>query len=344
MAKRKQPKPPGLRDVAALAGVSMGTVSNVLNRPHAVSPETRERVRNAIEALGFVGSRAAVQFRNGRSELLGVVLPDVGNPFWGDVLRGIESVTDQTDVFPVVSSTHQDSQREQRALTQFLGRKVDGLLYAPSAGDVASLQTYLEQRIPVVIVEHSLSGYSTIPSVYADNTAGGRVAASHLLDHGHRLIVLVNGPETVTWSRERKVGALQAFDSRDIARANLVEVVVPDLTADQGEAAVPRVLDVLPNGGAIMCGNDVVALGILRGLLARGRSVPEQYSLVGYDDVDFARALAPALTTIRQPSFEMGRVAADMLLRPSPNQPTQVAFMPELVVRGSVSPPAAQRG
>lgn len=321
----------------------MGTVSNVLNRPHTVSPPTRERVEHAIQELGFVGSHAAVQLRSGRSELLGVVLPDVGNPFWGDVLRGIESVTDEADIFPVVSSTHQDSAREDRALMSFLSRKVDGLLYAPSAGGSAGLTAYLTREVPVVILEHALPE-SSIPSVYGDNVAGGRIAANHLLELGHRTIVFVNGPEQVAWSRDRRAGALEALDSAGVPRQNLVEVVVPDLTADHGEAAVERVLSTLPHGGAVMAGNDLVALGVLRGLLARGKRVPEEYSLVGYDDVEFARVLSPALTTVRQRPFEMGRLAAEMLLRPDPERPTHAAFAPDLIRRNSAAPPSAILG
>jgi LacI family transcriptional regulator len=317
----------------------MGTVSNVLNRPHTVAPDTRDRVENAIKELNFVGSHAAVQFRSGRSQLVGVVLPDVGNPFWGDVLRGIESVTDEVEVFPMVSSAHQDAAREDRALMSFLSRQVNGLLYAPSADGSSSLAAYVQRDVPVVILEHALAD-SSIPSVYGDNVAGGRVAAAHLLALGHRRIVFVNGLSTVSWSRDRRAGALAAFDDAGVPREDLVEVVVADLTADQGEAAVDRVLALIPEAGAIMCGNDLVALGVLRGLLARGRRVPDEYSLVGYDDVEFARALSPALTTVRQPSFEMGRLAAQMLLQPDPARPIHAAFQPDLVERSSTAPPA----
>jgi len=316
----------------------MGTVSNVLNRPHSVSPQNRERVEQAIEALHFVGSHAAIQLRSGKSKLLGVVLPDVGNPFWGDVLRGIESVSDESDLFPVVSSTHQDPAREDHALVAFLSRKVDGLLYAPSASGSPSPNAYVSHKVPVVILEHALE-QSSIPSVYGDNVAGGRIAASFLLELGHQTVVFVNGPEEVAWSRDRRTGALSALDSFSLPRSNLVEVVVPDLTAGLGEAAVEQVMSILPRGGAIMCGNDLVALGVLRGLLAAGRRVPEEYSLVGYDDVEFARVLSPALTTVRQPSFEMGRLAAKMLLEPSTTAPTHAAFSPTLVRRKSASSP-----
>lgn len=316
----------------------MGTVSNVLNRPHTVSPQTRQRVERAIAELNFVGSHAAVQLRSGRSALLGVVLPDVGNPFWGNVLRGIESVTDEADVFPVVSSTHQDSAREDRALMSFLSRKVDGLLYAPSAGGSSTLTAYVRRAVPVVILEHALVD-SSIPSVYGDNVAGGRIAASHLLELGHRKIVFVNGPEAVSWSRDRRAGALSAFDRMGVPREGLIEVTVTDLTADHGEAAVDQVLAALPAGGAIMAGNDLVALGVLRGLLARGKRVPAEYSLVGYDDVEFAGALSPGLTTVRQPSFEMGRVAARMLLESNFARPGDAAFAPDLIRRDSAAPP-----
>jgi LacI family transcriptional regulator len=333
-------KTAGLRDVAALAGVSMGTVSNVLNRPETVGAENRRKVEEAIAELNFVGSYAAVQFRFGKSRLIGVVLPDVGNPFWGNVLRGVESVTDETGAFLIVSSTHQETERESNALASFLSRKVDGLLFAPVADENTYVDAYVARGIRVVTFDRRL-GRDDVPTVSGNNSEGAQIAAEHLLGLGHRRILLVNGPEFISWSHDRRLGVERALQRNglDPARA-LFEVIVPDLTADFGEKAVAQVLEVLPNGGAIMCGNDLVALGVLRGLIASNRRVPDDYSLVGYDDVDFAAALSPALTTMRQPSFEMGVVAARMLLELPHADEDHIAFAPQLIVRGSTAPPS----
>lgn len=332
-------KAPGLRDVAALAGVSMGTVSNVLNRPDTVKPKNRRKVEEAIAQLNFVGSYAAVQLRYGKSQLIGVVLPDVGNPFWGNVLRGIESVADEAEVFPVVSSTRQDTRRESYALASFLSRKVDGLLLAPVTDEAKHLDAFLARDIRVVTFERRV-GHSDVPTVHGNNEEGGDMAAEHLLALGHRRIVLVNGPESVSWSGERRLGAQRAIRRNGLDPAEaLLEVEVSDLTAEYGENAVGRVLELIPDGGAIMCGNDLVALGVLRGLIAHKRLVPQEYSLIGYDDVEFAAVLSPPLTTMRQPSFDMGVTAARILLDPGEAR-NDVAFPPELVVRGSTAPPA----
>ena len=336
--QRPPSKTPGLREVAALAGVSMGTVSNVLNRPDTVQAKNRRSVEEAIAQLNFVGSHAAVQLRSGRSQLIGVVLPDVGNPFWGNVLRGVESVTDEAGVFLVVSSTRQEAERESSALASFLSRNVDGLLLAPVAGENKFLDAYLARNVHVVTFERRL-GRGDVPTVYGNNVAGGDVAAEHLLALGHRRIVLVNGPVFISWSHDRRLGVEHALRRNGLDPSDaLIEVVVPDLTAEYGEKAVVRVLELIPDSGAILCGNDLVALGVLRGLIASDRRVPENYSLVGYDDVDFAAALSPALTTMRQPSFDMGATAARMLLDPEYSR-EDVAFAAQLVVRGSTAPP-----
>lgn len=330
-------KPPGLRDVAALAGVSMGTVSNVLNRPESVRTENREKVERAIKALNFVGSYTAVQFRSGRSQLIGVVVPDVGNPFWGNVLRGVESVTDNAEVFLVVSSTRQDAAKENNVLASFLSRNVDGLLIAPVREDNSYIDTYLSRQIRVVTFGRRLDR-DDVPSVYGDNVEGGGIAVEHLLERGHRRIVFVNGSSSVSWSHERLLGAERALKRHGLDPADaLREVVVADLTAEHGERAVGEVLEILPEGGAIMCGNDLVALGVLRGLTAHGRKVPRDYSLIGYDDVEFSAALSPALTTVRQPSFDMGAAAARMLLEPHHRPEDSVVFSPHLVLRDSTA-------
>jgi LacI family transcriptional regulator len=333
--KHRGAKPAGLRDVAALAGVSMGTVSNVLNRPNSVRRQNREKVERAMRALNFVGSHAAGQLRSGRSELIGVIVPDVGNPFWGVLLRGIESVADEAENFLIVTSTRQEAERESNALASFLSRRVDGLLVAPVQEENEYIEAFLARDIRVVTFERRLER-GDVPAVYGDNVRGGETAAEHLLTLGHETIVFVNGPQFVSWSHGRRLGAERAIRRRGLDPATaLREIVVPDLTVHHGEQVVPHIVEMLPDGGAVMCGNDVVALGVLRGMQALSRRVPEDYSLVGYDDVDFAAALSPALTTVQQRPFEMGAAAARLLLDPA-NQ-HDIVFSPVLVVRDSTT-------
>lgn len=333
----------GVRDVAAAAGVSIGTVSNVLNNPDRVVLETRDRVEAAMQSLGFVPSRAAGQLRSRRSELIGVVIPDVGNPFWASVLRGIETVTDGAGLTMVVGSTHQDPARQGHLLRVLESQGVDGLVIAPITDRGHDWAAFEHRRFGVVTLESQVS--SSGASVRLDNVEGARLALGHLLDQGHRRIALVNGPSSVSWCAERREGAVRAAVERDLDPDGvLVDVIVDDLTVEQGAAAVRPLLN---NGQvlsgdrpvtAVMCANDLLALGSLLAMQEQGIRVPDDVALVGYDDDDFAPALNPPLTTVRQPGFEMGVAAARLLVdvsRCDPGTGSLVQFEPQLIVRGS---------
>lgn len=331
----------GLRDVAKLAGVSMGTVSNVLNRPETVRPENRAKVERAIAELGYIGSQLAVQLRSGKTRLTGVLVPDVGNPFWGTVLRGVEQELDDTGDFIVVTSTHQDVARERRALESLFQRNVDGLICALTADQTDLLRRFVESGRRVVTIERPAADPG-IPSVTGDSVTGGRVAAKVLLEAGFDRLAVIGGPASVIWSANRRRGAEQEVTSWGLdPRSALVDITVPDLTAAHGELAVARLVDLFPDGGGVLCGNDLVALGVYRGLQARGLQVPSTFSVVGYDDDDFASALSPALTTVRQAPGLMGAMAAQLLGAPPDEPARHVAYTPELVQRQSVHSRAA---
>lgn len=328
-------RPVGVREVAALAGVSLGTVSNVLNHPERVGPETRERVQEAIRTLGFVPSRAAGQLRSRRSGLIGVVVPDVGNPYWASVLRGVERVVDATRLTMVVGSTHQDPERQRRVLRALESQGVDGLVIAPIVDRASDWAAFEHRRFGVVTLEHQEPG-STGSWVSLDNVEGARLAVDHLVSLGHRRIALVNGPLTVSWCAERREGAVRAVVAHGLdADEVLVDVVVEDLTVEQGAQAVGPLLEER-RVTAVMCVNDMLALGTLLAAGERGVRVPDDVSLVGYDDAVFAPALDPALTTVRQPSFDMGVAAAELLVKGAGRDAGEhVEFDPQLIVRAS---------
>jgi LacI family transcriptional regulator len=330
------PRNPGVRDVAARANVSLGTVSNVMNNPDRVGPAIRARVETAMTELGFVPSRAAGQLRSRRSELVGVIVPDVGNPYWATVLRGIESVIEQHGLALVVGSTHQAASRQRRLLTALESQGVDGLIIAPLTAGSADWEPFISRRFGVVALERSGAGPS-VASVSLDNVEGGRLAVTHLLDRGHRRIAFINGPRTVPWCAERHEGVVSGLREHGLAASEaLVEVEVSDLTVAEGSQAVESLLGLHDGQTAIMCANDMLALGALLALRDRHIEVPANMALVGYDDVEFAAALAPPLTTVRQPSFEMGVAAARLLLEPESRASGQhVRFVPRLVPRGS---------
>jgi LacI family transcriptional regulator len=324
----------GVRDVARRAGVSLGTVSNVLNNPDRVRPETRARVEAAMEELSFVGSVIARQFRHGLSQTVGVLVPDLGNPFWADVLRGVEDVLLSKHLALFVSSSRQDPDRELEAIAAFERHQVDGLLLAPSRVSRDRLAPFERRPLGIVTVDGRLKG-SEIPSVTLDDVTGGFLLASHLLALGHRNLILVNGPTAVSWCRDRRKGVRKALIQAGIdPHEALHEVKVDELTVDEGVRSCDGVLQFSGTANAIICANDLLGLGVLIGLRRHGYDVPKDFALAGFDDVDFAAVLSPALTSVRQPARDMGTAAARLLLQQIAGR-RHVRFKPELVVRES---------
>lgn len=329
-------KAAGVREVAALAQVSLGTVSNVLNNPDRVAPRTLKSVQDAMKHLEFVPSRAAGQLRSKRSSMVGVVVPDVGNPYWASVLRGIESVLEQEGLTIVVGSTRQRPDRQQAVISALASQGVDGLIIAPITKRTSDWEDLVDRFYGVVTLEQGIAE-SEIPWVGLDNIKGGQLAVDHLLDQGHRRIAFVNGPSSVSWCNARRDGARAGVLARGLDPDDvLTEVVVPDLTVEDGQAAIDELFVSGAEFTGVICANDMLALGALLALRRHGKSTPADVALVGYDDVDFAQALAPALTSIKQPSFRMGSAAAELLLKADKRSDGEhICFEPQLIVRES---------
>jgi LacI family transcriptional regulator len=325
-----------IADVARAARVSVGTVSNVLNRPERVLPGTRERVEAAIEELSFVRNGSARQLRAGTITTIGAIVLDIANPFFTDVARGIEERLDRDDFTLMVASSDDDPGREQRYLRLFEEHGVQGVMVVPATNDIEHLLAVRRRGTGVVLLDRPSSDPS-ISSVAVDDVRGGELAARHLLDEGHTRIAFLNGPHTIRQCADRYEGVLMALDAAGLDPASaLLEVTVTSLNAEGGEAAIRGLLESGDRPTAVFCVNDLVALGVLRTLRTENISVPGQVAVVGYDDVAFAAELATPLTSVRQPTHELGVRAADLLLS-GPDTAEHVMFQPTLVVRGSSS-------
>lgn len=323
-----------ITDVARLAGVSAGTVSNVLNHPGQVSERTRAKVLDAIEQLSFVRNASARQLREGRSRTVGAVVLDIANPFFTATARGIEDRLAQDDLVLMLASSDEDSEREGRFVRQFVEHGVRGLLVTPSEGTLDTLLRVRERGTDVVLLDHT-SPFPGISSVAVDDVRGAGLATAHLLALGHERIAFLNGPSSIRQCADRRQGVIDAIAQAggDPGRV-LVEVPLESLNADGGAKAMAALLDRPgPPPTATFCVNDFTALGALRVLREAGVPVPRAMAVVGYDDVNFAAELAVPLTSVRQPSHQIGWRAADLLL--GVGEPEQVLFQPELVVRAS---------
>lgn len=322
----------GVRDVAKKAGVSLGTVSNVLNRPDQVSPKIRSKVQRTMESMNFIPSRAAGQLRSQRSKLIGAVVPDVGNLYWASVLRGIEKVCDHEGIGMIVSSIHQDRDRQRRVFNELMSQGVDGLIAAP----IDVLSTDLSSfRSPLGIV--SIGESPVVPHVGSNGLEGMYYAAKYLISLGHKNIGLVNGKSFVSWCSSRRKGVIKAMKECSIEpKTYLHEVTIDDLTVDEGKKAAAQLLEQERTVTALICANDMVALGALLKVKELGYRVPSDLSIVGYDDVDFASALSPGLTTVRQPSYELGVQAAHSLINGVYDEMTLTEV--KLIIRSSTGP------
>ncbi|WP_433274314.1 LacI family DNA-binding transcriptional regulator [Actinosynnema sp. CS-041913] len=330
--------PASIRDVASRAKVSVGTVSNVLNRPEVVAPATRDRVLGAILELGFVRNDAARQLRSGTPRAIGLVVLDVGNPFFTDVARGVEDTASDAGHAVILCNSDESARREARHVELLAEQRVHGVLITPVDTDLAPVRRLRDRGMSVVLLDHPTDDPG-LCSVAVDDRAGGELAVAHLLAEGYRQIVMVNGPPRLHQARLRHQGAVDAVRRAGHSARCLEEIQAPALNVASGQRAAECLLarDVRPD--AVFCANDLLALGVLQVLVRAGLRVPDDIAIVGYDDIDFAAAATVPLTSVRQPRQLIGRTAAGLVIAetmtPHEHEHQHVLFTPELVVRES---------
>ena len=329
---------PSVTDVAKHAGVSVGTVSNVLNRPDSVSERTRAKVEQAIGQLNFVRNASARQLRSGEVSTVGAVVLDIANPFFTEMARGIEDRLAQDDHTLMLCSSDENPEREARFLRLFEERGVRGVIATPSHGSLDSLLRLRDNGIDVVLLDHT-SPVPDLASVAVDDVRGASLALEHLIAQGHRRFAFLNGPLNLRQCVDRRDGVFRTLHAHGLDPAEVLEEVALDaLNADAGDAGVHELWRRSgPRPTAMFCANDFAALGALRALRELEVDIPGEMAVVGYDDVMFASMLTTALTSVRQPMHTLGWTAADMLLSRRSSGPAaeQVEFEPELVVRAS---------
>ena len=326
-----------IKEVAQRAGVSLGTVSNVLNRPDMVAEGTRTRVLDAIAALGYVRNDSARQLRAGRSRTIAIVVLDVANPFFTDVVRGAEQVVEEAGSMLVVCNSGESPAREDRHLELLEEQRVGGILITPVVkGGHPALTRLTDRGIPVVLVDRNEAAANRC-SVAVDDELGGRIGVEHLLERGHRRIGYVGGPFGIAQVADRHTGAVTAIEAH--ADARLIVEQTPNLTVASGRRAAQRLIGMADRPTAIFCANDLLALGVLQEVTARDLRVPDDMAIIGYDDIEFAGAAAVPLSSVRQPREQLGRTAAELLLEEirdgAGHRHRHVVFQPELVVRKS---------
>ena len=323
-----------IADVARAAAVSTGTVSHVLSGARRVRPETRARVEQAIDELGYRPSSIARALSSRRTQTVGMVVPDVTNPFFSDLIWQVERALTDADYALIFGNSANDPERERRYLEDLLARRVDAAVLVLTAGADEAFLRRVAGEIPTVYVDRPAA--AAADAVVGDNGAGTADAVGHLVSLGHSRIALVNGDERLPTARERRGGfdaALAGHGLEATARA------AGQFTLEDGYRLALEVLDEEPT--AICAGNDLIAMGVLNAAAERGLRVPEDLGVVGYDDTPYAAFTSPPLTTVRQPGRMMGTETARLLLSRLDGYdggPRRVVVHPELVVRASTAP------
>jgi LacI family transcriptional regulator len=328
-----------VKQVAARAGVSLGTVSNVLNRPERVREETRDRVLTAIKELGFVRNDAARQLRAGSSRSIGLLVLDTTNPFFMALARGADRAALRHGYTLLLGNTDESAAREDAYLDLFTEQQVAGILITPVSTDSDHLTALAARKLPTVLVDQSPGETPGLSSVSVDDRLGARLAVEHLLGLGRRDLLFLAGPDSIPQVRDRAQGAHDAVAA--VPGARLRTVNTEHLTIDDGMRAGAEVLE-RPAPDAVFAANDLLAIGFMRAVMAQGRlSVPEDIAVVGYDDIPYAQMLQIPLTSVHQPAEQLGEAAVEMLLNVPDDADRHQNFEPGLTVRNSTVGPGS---
>jgi LacI family repressor for deo operon, udp, cdd, tsx, nupC, and nupG len=324
-----------VKEIAAIANVSVATVSRALQRPEIVSEETRRRIHEVVKRLGYTPNALARNLRTARTRLIVALVPDISNPFFSEVIRGIEQVAYETGYSVLLGETQSDLVREQAYADMVAARQADGIV--TMFHRIPNIP--FEGRLPVVNACEYVKD-SAISSVYIDNVAAATNAVNYLVTLGHREIAFIAGPASSPICVDREQGYHLALERAGLT-FNPALTAVGDFSIEAGERAIELFLSQGHPFSAVFCSNDEMAIGAMRALISRGLRVPEDVSIVGFDDIRFSRYTSPSLTTVAQPKNALGREAMTMLielLNDPEVPPRKRVLSAELVVRGSTGP------
>lgn len=333
-----------LRDVANAAGVHTATASRALNPDtrNLVNAETARRVLRAAESLGYVPNPIARSLKTAHSKTIGVLLPDLTNPLFPPIVRGVQDVLREAGYSGLIVNTDGDPDIERAQISSLRSWHVEGLIVATAMLDHPLLEELHGQMKLVLVNRHT--GSRDIPSVVPDDAAGVEAAVRHLAELGHRRILHLAGPSSTSTGAARSRAFTHTVQDLGLDASPELLVECPSWTEEQGAAAMRDVLDRKVDFTAVMAGNDLIALGCYDVFFERGISCPEDVSVVGFNDMPFLDKLRPPLTTVHVPHQEIGEEACRMLLDVlrKPDRPARSVLLPvSLVVRGSTAPPRA---
>jgi LacI family transcriptional regulator len=341
LVDKKKMKAPTMKDVAEIVGVSAQTVSAVINNKPGITDETRARVLEAIQQLGYRPYSVARSLRTGQTRTLALIVSDIANPSFATMASAAEDYAHEFGYSLTVHNAHDDIEREASYIQAATQRWIDGVLFVSAEDQMTSLDTLRNAGIPSIAIDRIPEHY-TGPSVTLENVKAGRLAANHMLDLGHTCIAHISGPLRLRLARERLAGFQQAIQARGLELGACV-IREGDWECESGCQAMAQILTFRPRATAVFAANDRMAIGAMHALHEAGLRVPDDVSVIGLDDIEVAAYQTPALTTVRQSFAELATRAIQLLLEiiegRQPAQ-TQIVIEPVLVERQSTAPPA----
>lgn len=336
-----------IADIAQQAGVSKATVSRVLNnRAEGVGAETRARILKILADTGFQPSAMARCLATGESRTVGLIIPDIANPFFAQLVRGAEAVLNQHGYSLFLCNSDRSIEKESHYIRALIDKAVDGVILNSAGSAKDSQVEALEGKgVPVVLLDRVIQRRESRYGVFVDNQRGAQEAAACLFAQPDCRLLFLNGPAELSQSIERLTGVMDALRERNVPVQNL-QIIHGDFTLEGGYRVIKAALDATQRPlpfTAIFAANDLMAIGAARALHQHNIRVPDDVELIGFDDIEFAAMLEPPLSTIAQPAQEMGASSAELLLRliggQKPRQKTLV-MRPRLVLRGTTRPRA----
>jgi len=330
-----------LHDIAEAAGVSFNTVSRALNDKPDISAKTRQHVLETASRLDYHPNRLARGLRQRRTSTIGVVVADLANTFFAEVVEGIERVATDKGYSIILANSEERGDRELAAVRTLVEHQVDGVLIAPTQHQRSALEYLSHRGVPYCLLARFFDGF-TEDAVVNDDQAGARMAVAYLLAGGHRRILFINGPSRVSSARWRLAGYHQAHAEAGL-QIDEGLIVETEARMEDGLAAVRRSLDEKPGFSAVFCFSDYLSFGAIQALRAADLSIPGDVAVMGYDDVALAAAFNPALTTVRIAKMLLGRIAGEKLIsrlegvEPAGETTADkvTTLTPELVIRSS---------
>ena len=330
-----------MRDVAEQAGVSVTTVSHVINNSRPVNPETRNRVEQAMQDLGYQPNVLARSLRRGKTNTIGVILPDNANPYFADVVRGIEDKSFAQGYSVILCNSDNDLAKEGLYTNVLVEKQVDGIIFVAAGLSAENIHNLQKRGVPSVLVDRQVPGVQ-LDSVFADNQAGGFLATKHLIDLGHTSIACISGPQGVRSSSERIAGYRQALEAAGI-QYNPDLVLEGDFQYQSGYDAAKFLAEQVSKLTAIFACNDLMAIGTYRFAHENQLRIPLDISIIGFDATVLQSAPPPPLTTVRQSKQKMGSRAAELLMERIANHNLEIRqeiISIQLVARASTAQPS----